>query len=286
MLPSIETRREVIAEELSNQKRSDLGEDFARLQRALNKTEKSMLVIVDGWESSGKGTLLKDLTRELDPKYYEVSVFEESTEEENRHPYLHRFFMRAPYEGQISFFDRSFYYDLLNNPELENGQLAHLIDDIQFVEDALAKNDTLIVKFFLHQTKEEMQKNIEDLEEDSYRHVRLSDNDYDQLQQYEKYYHHFKSVLDQTNNPLAPWNVLYVEGEADTSRKALEICIDRLDLFLDTDTKRKVPELKRLPDADELPLDQVDLTKEISEEEYDRQLEDLQKRAEIGRAHV
>ncbi|HLR91979.1 MAG TPA: phosphate:AMP phosphotransferase [Atopostipes sp.] len=279
MLPSIETRREVIAEELSDQKRSDLGEDFARLQRALNKTEKSMLVIVDGWESSGKGTLLKDLTRELDPKYYEVSVFEESTEEENRHPYLHRFFMRAPYEGQISFFDRSFYYDLLNNPELENGQLAHLIDDIQFVEDALAKNDTLIVKFFLHQTKEEMQKNIEDLEEDSYRHVRLSDNDYDQLQQYEKYYHHFKSVLDQTNNPLAPWNVLYVEGEADTSRKALEICIDRLDLFLDTDTKRKVPELKRLPDADELPLDQVDLTKEISEEEYDRQLEDLQKRA-------
>ncbi len=43
-------------------KRSELGEEFAKLQRQLNKTDSSMLVIVDGWESSGKGFVLKDLT--------------------------------------------------------------------------------------------------------------------------------------------------------------------------------------------------------------------------------
>ena len=138
MLPKVKDYRDEIDKALSDTKRSDLGEDLARLQRALKETDKSMLVIVDGWESSGKGYLLKDLTRELDPKYYEVSVFENATEEEGSHPYLYRFFMRSPHRGQIAFFDRSFYYELLNNPDLDDDRLKHLIDDTQFVEEALA----------------------------------------------------------------------------------------------------------------------------------------------------
>ena len=251
MLPKVKDYRDEIDKELSDTKRSDLGEDFARLQRALKETNKSMLVIVDGWESSGKGYLLKDLTRELDPKYYEVSVFENATEEEGSHPYLYRFFMRSPYRGQMAFFDRSFYYELLNNPEIKDARLEHLIKDIQFVEKALANDDTLIVKFFLHQTKGEMEDNIKKLEEDDYKHVRLSDQDYNQLDDYEKYYTHFEKVLEQTDHALAPWNILYVDGEKDISRKALNICIEQLELFLNTETSREEPELPMLPEAEE-----------------------------------
>lgn len=280
MLPKVKDYRDEIDKELSDTKRSDLGEDFARLQRALKETNKSMLVIVDGWESSGKGYLLKDLTRELDPKYYEVSVFENATEEEGSHPYLYRFFMRSPYRGQMAFFDRSFYYELLNNPEIKDARLEHLIKDIQFVEKALANDDTLIVKFFLHQTKGEMEDNIKKLEEDDYKHVRLSDQDYNQLDDYEKYYTHFEKVLEQTDHALAPWNILYVDGKKDTSRKALNICIEQLELFLNTETSREEPELPLLPEAEEnLPLAQVDLTKKVADEEYDKQLEELQERA-------
>lgn len=95
-------------------KRSELGETLAKLQRELNKIDSSMLVIVDGWESSGKGFVLKDLTRELDPRYYEVNVFENPTEEEENRPFLWRFFKALPKKGNIAFFDRSFYYQILN----------------------------------------------------------------------------------------------------------------------------------------------------------------------------
>lgn len=81
-----------IPQELAHTKRSELGKEFARLQRELAETDRSMLVIVDGWESSGKGFLLKDLTRELDPRLYEVEVFEEGNDEETQHYYLYRFF--------------------------------------------------------------------------------------------------------------------------------------------------------------------------------------------------
>lgn len=278
MLPEKTTQREEIPSEISDRKRSKIGEDFARLQRSLNKTKKSMLVIVDGWESSGKGMLLKDLTRELDPKYYEVSVFDSPSDEDVSHPYLYRFFMKAPYEGQISFFDRSFYHDILDNADLEGQQLEHLIEDVQFVEQALADNDTLIIKFFLHQTRGEMMENILELEEDPYAHVRLDEKDYRQFMHYNKYYDHFTEVLEKTNYEKTPWDILFVDGKKDTSRKALTICVERLEEFIEKDTTRDDPHLPILDEA-VLPLAQVNLTEDISDEEYDERLEDLQQRA-------
>lgn len=278
MLPKKPSYREEIPKDISGRKRSEIGEDFARLQRALNKTKKSMLVIVDGWESSGKGMLLKDLTRELDPKYYEVSVFESPTEVDSTHPYLYRFFMKAPYEGQISFFDRSFYHDILDNADLEGDKLAHLVEDVQFVEQALADDDTLIIKFFLHQTREELMENILELEGDQYQQARLDEKDYRQFMHYNKYYDHFTKVLEKTNYSKTPWDILYVDGKKDTSRKALTICVERLEMFLEANTIRDEPDLPMVEEG-ALPLSQVDLTTSISDDEYDERLENLQKRA-------
>lgn len=188
LLPSKDEFREELPENVVEADLEDLGAYFATLQRELKETEKSMLVIVDGWESSGKGHLLKELTRPLDPKHYKVSVFEEASEQEDAHPYLYRFFMRAPAKGQISFFDRSFYYDLLDDVTLTDGALESFIQDIHFLEKALADDDTLIVKFFLHQTEAEMENNIKTLERDPYRRVRLDERDYRQLNHYDAYY--------------------------------------------------------------------------------------------------
>lgn len=279
MLPAKGEYREEISKSISGLKRSDMGKDFARLQRELKETDKSMLVIVDGWESSGKGTLLKDLTRELDPKYYEVSVFESPSETEENYPYLYRFFMKSPYKGRIAFFDRSFYYNLLDDHELGQKELEHHIKDIHFIEKALADDDTLIVKFFLHQTREELMENILQLEKDPYRHVRLDEKDYRQYMHYNDYYDRFSEILEETNQPLTPWDVLYINDKEDTSRKALEICIERLDLFLQADTSREEPKLRKLPSKNKLPLAKMDLTKEIADDEYDARLKELQKRA-------
>ena len=276
MLPKKQAKREKVSDRLSNQKRSDMGEQLAALHRELIETDKSMLVIVDGWESSGKGYLLKDLTRELDPKHYEVSLFEESSKDESQHPYLYRFITKSPKRGEIVFFDRSFYYDLFNDPSLKEETLQHYIEDISFIEEAISHDDTLVVKLFLHQTKKEMKENISDLEKDDYRHVRLDEKDYHQLKHYDDYYKHFENILKQTNFERSPWHILYVKGKKNTSRKALQLCMDELKNHLSTDLTRSEPELT---DKNESPLDQVDLSLSISDKAYDKELEDLQKKA-------
>lgn len=276
MLPIKNETREKLSSDLSDQKRSDMGERFAALHRKLMETEKSMLVIIDGWESSGKGYILKDLTRELDPKYYEVSVFEESSKDESQHPYLHRFFNKSPKDGQIVFYDRSFYYDLFNDPSLNQEELEHYIEDVSFVEEALSNDDTLVLKLFLHQTEDEMTEAIQELEKDPYRYVRLDDKDYSQVNAYDTFYTHFEKVLSETTYAISPWHVLFVKGKKNTSRKALDLCLRELEAHISRDFSRSVPELTV---QSEKALEGVDLSLSVSDEIYDDELEVLQKKA-------
>lgn len=278
MLLSKDDKREKISKSLSDIKRSDLGKEFARLQRQLLKTKKSMLVIVDGWESSGKGYLLKDLIREMEPKYYNVAAFGKYRDHENSRHFLYRYLKEIPRYGQISFFDRSFYYDLFSDYGISKGDLKAKVEHINNFEKMLKNDDTLVVKLFLHQTEEEMDENIKELEKEEFDSVRLSVRDYDQLKDYAKYLEHFNYILKETN--INPWDILYVEGKKDTSRKALQICIDKLTEHLDSYLVREKVDYKTLAKTDtNWPLNKVDLSKTIEDDEYDEILEKLQEKA-------
>lgn len=262
-------------------KRSSLGEEFARLQRKLKKTEKSLLVIVDGWESSGKGFVLKDLTRELDPRYYEVSVYEPATDEEQARTFLWRFVRNLPRHGNIAFFDRSFYYEVMNDLKLEDQQLDHQLMDISYLERLLSADGTLVVKLFLHHKQETMAERIKKLEQDPLRHIRISKNDKRQLRQYDAYLEHLNEVLDKTNFEDTPWHIISTEHLKDASRHALNTVISQLDAFLSEEKKNGRFKQLFTPVLPGLngPLQDLDLEKTISDDEYDDQLDKLQKRA-------
>src|SRR5699024_884948 len=268
MLPNKNTHRKSIPVELQDLKRSELGEKFAELHRQLQETKKSMLGIVDGWEASGKGFLLKDLTRELDPKHYEVAVFDESTLEDEQRPYLRRFFMRSPKRGQIVFFDRSFYYDLFHQLDMKEKTLNHVLNDISFIEKALTDDDTLVVKFFIHHSKDEMTDRIETLKEDSYRKVLVTKQDKDQLKNYKAYRKHFTEILEKTNFEETPWHILHVDDQKDQSRLALKTCIDSLEDWLSRDLTRPQLDLDFIGNSPDI-VGQVDHSPIISKKDYD-----------------
>ncbi|OYQ68046.1 phosphate:AMP phosphotransferase [Aerococcus sp. 1KP-2016] len=280
MLPKKSAKRTSIPTELQNTSRTVLGEKFAELHRQLQETDKSMLVIIDGWESSGKGFLLKDLTRELDPKHYEVAVFNEAVLQDEKRPYLYRFFMRSPKRGQIVFFDRSFYYELFHNLDIKEKRLDHLLNDISFVEKALHDDDTLVVKFFIHQTKDEMAKRIEDSHDKTDYDALSTKDDEHQLENYKAFHQHFSTILEKTNSDDLPWHILYVDGQKDQSREALKISIDSLEKWLQADLTRPAQEdfLAGL-DTAVAPLSQIDHSASISETDYELEKENLQQRA-------
>jgi len=261
---------------------SELGEQLARLQRQVKNLDIPVLIIVEGWESSGKGHMIKELIRELDPRSFKVSAFENPTDEEKSRPFLWRFWNRIPRRGNLAIFDRSFYYKLMNELNIAHHELRREVEDIGSIEQQLADDGTIIIKFFLH-LKEKTQKNrIERLKNDKYRSFFVTDRDEEQNRQYEDYRQHFDRVLQLSNLPSSPWNIVSTEDQETAGKLILGLTAELIQQGMariqhQTEAETAPARNYRIT---EQPLDKVDLTLSLSEEDYKDKLKKLQEEAQ------
>lgn len=260
---------------LMNLKMSDLGERLGALQRELTQTDKSLLILISGWEAVGKGRVLNDLARELDPRYYRFHQFGDATEADRQHPLLWRFFQAFPEHGRVAIFDHSYYRELFFNPDCNDGCYHKALRDINFIEKLLTDDGCMVVKFFIDITEDGMQANIEALENDKNKRFLLTDFDKYQLKHYNRFRKHFTRVLTDTSTLTSPWHILNAGGKK-VSREALTTLIRSLEWHLSTpEDQDAVP----LPPIVSHPLDEVDLSAVITEEEYKARLKPLQAEA-------
>ncbi len=153
------------------------------------------------------------------------------------------------------------------------------------LERMLVADNTIVLKLFLHQSENTMEKRIEKLKEDPYREFLITKDDEKQLKKYPKYLKHFDKILENTNFESSPWHVISSEDLKDASREAISIAISTLKSHLEQ-TEKKPPAPIR-SGLKEKPLAKVDLKATITEEEYEAQLEKLQEEAgRIGLRNV
>ena len=124
----------------------------------------AVIVVVEGWGASGKGALINNLILPLDPRGFLVYTIKDESEEEMRHPFLWRFMTKTPKKGEIAIFDRSWYRRVLNEhieKKVDSKNFDNDIEEIKDFEKMLADDGVLIVKYFLHITKEEQKKRLD-----------------------------------------------------------------------------------------------------------------------------
>ncbi|MFL2100235.1 phosphate:AMP phosphotransferase [Desemzia sp. FAM 23991] len=266
----------------TNFKRKELGERLARAQRLVKNLDIPVLIIVDGWESSGKGYVIKDLVRELNPKSYKVSVFETPTEEENARPFLWRFWEKIPKKGDVAIFDRSFYFKLLTDLSINKEELEQGIQDISLIEKELLDDKAIILKFFLHQKEKTQQKRIDELKKDPYREFMISERDEEQYQHYKDYLEHFEQVLEKSDFPFSRWHIISTEDKKAASEQVLGMSIDLIHQGIDRIMGMKNGGVQHFREYSEVerPLEKVDLTLSLSDQEYDERKDALQLEAQ------
>lgn len=264
-----------------DRKLSELGEELAVLQRECAEKNIPVIIMVDGWESSGKGYVINELVRELDAKSCRVHVFERLSHDEKENLYTFRFWRRMPAKGDFAVYDRSMYYHMLNDLECSPTLEDRRIREVVRLERLLYADHTILIKFFLHQTKKMQKKNIGDLERDKYRKFLVSDFDLEQNKHYNKYFEHFSHILRATDLPIAHWHIVSAENRKNAARYVLGKTIDRIKEGLKDIEKRMIHEAAFEPPVYNGPssLDAIDLTKTLSEEEYDKEIDKLQKKA-------
>ena len=157
--------------------------ELLNAQLVLRESKKSLIIVLEGPDAAGKGGAIKRVTERLDPRLVRVYSIVKPTPEEFQHHYMWRFWSKLPPHGQITIFDRSWY-----------GQLA---DD-----------GAIILKFYLHITKDEQLDRFKRREADPYKHWKISDEDWRNRNHWDQHNEAAEDLFEKTSVDHAPWIVI------------------------------------------------------------------------------
>jgi polyphosphate kinase 2 (PPK2 family) len=151
------------------------------LQLALMESKHGLLVVVEGPDAAGKGGAIKRLVEKLDPRTFRVYSIVKPTQEEYQHHYLWRFWSKLPPYGQTAIFDRSWYGRVL--VERVEGfasptEWKRAYREINEFERLLVEDGTLIIKVYLHITKEAQLDRFKRREADPLKHWKITEEDW------------------------------------------------------------------------------------------------------------
>ena len=206
------------------------------LQQQAHRNNVPIIVVFEGWEAAGKGSRIGDLTANLDPRTFNVYSTEKPVGHEKRKPFMERFWTKIGAHGSMTIFDRSWYSRIaallaekskkkrlkLKQDEFglpldrlpipyggeEMSEVEAMIASIATFEKQFADDGYIIVKFFLHISKEEQKKRLDRLAANEETRWRATKQDYRENENYERYYAVFDRTLEKTNYPYAPWHVI------------------------------------------------------------------------------
>ena len=260
-------------------KKSELQVKLGRLSRICQNLGVPILIMVDGFESSGKGYVINELTEELNPKYFDVEVFEKDDDYDNKFPFAKRFFVNTPKKGHIKIFDRSFYYKLFDDVKISSKDLNAKIRSLEKIEKMLYDDQTIIIKLFLSVSEDEQKKRIDDLKKSNQKSFYLTQSDIEQNKDYKKYKKHFENVLEKTNFSFSPWTIIDSNNLKKASKEAIYQVIESLTIGLERVSNQKLDSenKERSFDNSVQIIENLNLDKTISEDDYKEKKTKLQK---------
>lgn len=249
-----------------------LMKGLGQLQRTCIERNIPVLVLVDGWETAGKGTLIQHICYELDPRYYSVAVF--SAKEEESYPYLWRYWRHLPKKGHMTIFNRSFYQQAIKEGSKE--RIHRALEDGYGFEKTLRDDGTILVKLFLHISKKTHKERVHDVKSFPLEKKLISFIDDGQLEDYDGYEKAWSDCLKQSNYVFSPWHIISMEDKKAGTKQALQVLMHELEKGL---LEKRTSLVRSHEPYAVLPPILLDLDKECSEAEYDEKLPILQKRA-------
>lgn len=287
MLDQIDLRQSLTKHEYKRIEEK-LTEKLAILQRELKEAKIPVAIIFEGFAASGKGKMINEVIHSLDPRGFRVISLEEETEEEKRHSFFWPFWNTIPPKGRIHVLNNCWYSRALEKKRKdENTQLQVLYDEINSFEDQLCKDNSILIKFFLHISKEEQRERFEKLESSKDTRWRIEKRDWKENKQYEEYKEEFDHMLVETDTPYAPWNIIEATDKRFASAKILGILVKEMEKVLD----RKKTSKEEIPEETETEVKQdafqtrvlqgVDLSKSLTKDVYKVKVEELQKKLSV-----
>ncbi len=202
----------------------------------------ALLLVFQGMDAAGKDGAIRHVMSAVSPQGVDVYAFKQPSAEELSHDYLWRCAKVLPERGRIAIFNRSYYEELavvrVHRALLERERLpaepsgAHLwkerYEDVVAFERHLTRNGTVIVKFFLHLSKDEQRKRLLERIDTPEKTWKISPADVRERAFWDGYRHAYEELLTHTSTEFAPWYVVPADHKWFTRTAVAEVVIARL----------------------------------------------------------
>ena len=196
----------------------DYEKALAKLQKRLSHIQtahivhkRRAIILFEGWDAAGKGGIIKRLSAEWDPRYFEVWPISAPTPEELSHHFLWRFWRRLPAQHNIAIFDRSWYGRVLVERVegfADEADWRKGYDEINEFEAQLTGSRTNLVKIFIHLTQEEQDKRLAERLDNPWKRWKTGAEDYRNRSKRKAYLAAIDEMFVQTDTRWAPWKVI------------------------------------------------------------------------------
>lgn len=209
----------------------------------------SVLIVLQGMDTSGKDSLIKQVFKNFNARGVNVYSFKQPTSNELEHDYLWRHYIALPEKGKFAVFNRSHYENVLVSrvhPEILLKENLPGIEDIKDVpadfwqqrfkqinnfEQHVSTNGMIVLKFFLHISKEEQRKRLLRRLNLASHNWKFSPADLDERGLWEDYQTYYEDAINNTSKPHAPWFVIPADDKRVARIAVAEVILNELEKF-------------------------------------------------------
>ena len=229
----------------------------------------SMLVCLQGMDTSGKDSLIREVFKDVNARGVVVHSFKVPTEKELKHDFLWRHYIALPERGKIGVFNRTHYENVLvtrvhpgyiigenipdvaSTDDLDDAFYHKRMEHINNFENHIAENGTIILKFFLHLSKDEQKNRLLRRIRLKQKNWKFSAGDLKERKLWLKYQDCYEDLLNRTSTKNAPWYIVPADDKptvrllvAETILQTLQQYKDIQEPELDDETKARLDDFK------------------------------------------
>ena len=217
--------------------------EMARLQDKLMAEEShALLVILQSIDGSGKDGTIKAIAAGLDPQGCTAQNFKKPSELENKHDYLWRFHQGAPERGRITFFNRSYYEEVISPrvhperlgeqslpPRSRGGNIwKRRMTEINNFEQYLADNGVVLLKLFLNLSKEKQAERLLERTVEPEKRWKFSPADMENRGLWDEHARAHEEMLARTSTKAAPWHIIPADHRWFTALAVADLLVRQL----------------------------------------------------------
>ena len=219
-----------------------LKERLSVLQRTLRDLKIPTIIVIEGWNAAGITMSTREIIESLDPRGFTLHATDKATDEERARPFMWRFWVKTPSKGRIALFARSWYSRALAEKLSSIGWKKSLKDEINSItvfERQLSDSGAIILKFFLHISKDEQKLRLLERERNPLTAWLVTPSIWDFHHSYDTYLPIIDEFIEKTDTDYAPWYIIEATDRKYTIFKVYSYLVKTLEKRVAFETEER-----------------------------------------------